>query len=294
MTRRTVIKEPQGLYGTLDLDSPFNGQKPALYRSISRFVESVSTVAERCPKPERVSSVYVEDLRGQRLIGIDRSGWEWSPTLERGLAGAPEMGTIDVSLAADDGSTWTHVARVGATANAPRFPGVADEVSFAVYGGDSSPEVARQVVEWLVWTAREMRVARGFITQDFWVAPDPYAAAVGVNSLDVLRSCDETVRGYYWGLLLSDRHVKRLGGLPRVLADAPVYRAEDVSLPDHTLVYLQLTERPDMVEERHLAQLRDFLQPVLRPRDPDRWCLYIGPSLRLAETDLAWANRRRV
>jgi hypothetical protein len=77
------------------------------------------------------------------------------------------------------------------------------------------------------------------------------------------------VRGAFWGNLLSPPHVAALGGIARVLQEAPCWLVEPLSFPgqQHPGVvgaYLQLTEDPWTVSPAQLEALERYLTPVLR------------------------------
>ena len=72
----------------------------------------------------------------------------------------------------------------------------------------------------------------------------------------------DRVRGYYWGNVLSARHVARLGGLERVLSEAPCFEVVDLDGAGE-LVYLQISAELDNYSDDQLRALRDFFAPVL-------------------------------
>ena len=86
-------------------------------------------------------------------------------------------------------------------------------------------------------------------------------------------------RGYHWGTLLSEGHIRTLGGAEAVLRSAPVYRIEELaSVGGRALVYLQLTPDIRAFSDDELLALKNFLRPILRPEDPQ--FTYYGPKPR--------------
>ncbi len=77
-------------------------------------------------------------------------------------------------------------------------------------------------------------------------------------------TCAEYVRGHYWGLVLGPRQIDELGGVARVVADAPFAVAESFGTPEHPLVYLQATETAED-EWTPPDEIVRFLLPVTHP-----------------------------
>ncbi|MEZ5100281.1 MAG: hypothetical protein R3C15_10890 [Thermoleophilia bacterium] len=72
------------------------------------------------------------------------------------------------------------------------------------------------------------------------------------------------MRGHYWGLVLGPRQIDELGGVARVVADAPFAVAESFGTPEHPLVYLQATETAED-EWTPSDEIVRFLLPVTHP-----------------------------
>lgn len=85
-----------------------------------------------------------------------------------------------------------------------------------------------------------------------------YERTVGVTPLGLWESSRTYLRGVFWGNVLDARHCDILGGLPRVLQDAPAWKAT----PLENGIFLQAspTFPPD---EGRLASLQHYLRPLL-------------------------------
>ena len=82
-------------------------------------------------------------------------------------------------------------------------------------------------------------------------------------SLEVIRYHDTKLRGYFWGNVLSEKHVERLGGIDRIKEEAPCYLVEEIQSGDRQLVYLQATERLGEFTEEKRMELKKYLEPLL-------------------------------
>ena len=78
-----------------------------------------------------------------------------------------------------------------------------------------------------------------------------------------MREAHDLVRGVFWGTLLSSRHIEALGGVRRVLDEAPVERAIVLGRAVHELVYLELTHDLFTVTEADEERLQAYLAPIL-------------------------------
>lgn len=75
--------------------------------------------------------------------------------------------------------------------------------------------------------------------------------------------------GYYWANLLTEEHVALLGGVDRVLLEAPCDVRESVERDAPPAVYLQTTADVHDFDDSRLRTLRSYLAPLL-PGDPER------------------------
>jgi len=134
------------------------------------------------------------------------------------------------------------------------------------------PFIQRQVVELALETFAEVKGVVGYITVDY-LAPSPYGTMspyewyVGLSYPWAARDFRRKVRGYYWGNLLSKGHIEMLGG-EEILSKAPVYLVKRLE----NGYYLQLTEDINHIDRSKLAQLKEFLKPLLPegyPQSPE-------------------------
>jgi hypothetical protein len=115
--------------------------------------------------------------------------------------------------------------------------------------------------------AQDFEAATGFITIDYAGAYEsPYEVRTRRYWLDGWKESHEWLRGYYWGNFLSERHIRVLGGMKRIAAEAPCDIVEDLSNGRQERAYLQVGPNVDDVSDEALRKLRDFLEPVLPPR----------------------------
>lgn len=82
------------------------------------------------------------------------------------------------------------------------------------------------------------------------------------------KHCGTVVSGYHWCVLLTEDHIRLLGGKERVLEDAPCYGKHLWTIAGKEAIFLQATESIfDFTPEERL-KLKLFLDPVLSPVDP--------------------------
>ena len=153
---------------------------------------------------------------------------------------------------------------------------IASQLEFAanvetLLKGQVPRAVQEQVVELALSTFTAVDGVVGYITVDYvgtgGFTDSPYERAVGLAYVWAAREFRSKVRGYYWGNLLSNSHVELLGG-EAVLAQAPVYLVKKLE----NGYYLQLTEDINNIDREKLAQLKEFLKPLLPegyPQSPE-------------------------
>lgn len=135
-----------------------------------------------------------------------------------------------------------------------------------------SRTVQDQVVDLAIATFVAVKGIVGYITVDYlrpnaFRTASPYEEFAGLAYVCAAREFRSKVRGYYWGNLLSKGHINLLGG-EEVLTKAPVYLVKDLE----NGYYLQLTEDINHIDREKLAQLKEFLKPLLPegyPQSPE-------------------------
>lgn len=160
----------------------------------------------------------------------------------------------------------------------PEDPEMAAHLQFSVNplevlgAKEISRAVQDQVVDLAVETFVAVKGIVGYITVDYLVPSgygtmSPYERFIGLEYLWAAREFRRKARGYYWGNLLSNGHVELLGG-EAALEKAPVYLVKKLE----NGYYLQLTEDINNIDREKLAQLKEFLKPLLPegyPQSPE-------------------------
>lgn len=137
-------------------------------------------------------------------------------------------------------------------------------VSTALLNKPIDRSVQAKTVEMALSSFSEVEGVVGYITVDY-VAPEvygsmsPYERTVGLAYPWASIEFGSKVRGYYWGNLLHKNHIDLLGG-SELLKAAPVHMANQV---DEERYYLQLTDDINDIDRAKLAQLKEFLKPLL-------------------------------
>jgi hypothetical protein len=137
-----------------------------------------------------------------------------------------------------------------------------------------------RIVDSFIRAGQALRAVTGYLTVDYVSDPEsPYEKWSGRSFRQGLASCDEILRGYYWGNLLSEQHLKRIGGLEALNGERGSIRVTDLTSDDHQLVYVQLNQPLYDFDDAGLVGLAKVLAPALPPPPTRRF--YFGPPLRL-------------
>jgi hypothetical protein len=128
----------------------------------------------------------------------------------------------------------------------------------------------------------KLRAAYGYMTLDH-AGPDatPYENRWHIDWYEGAASSASKVRGYYWGNILSEAHIDRLGGMNEISTSAPCFLVEDLTVDGRKLAYLQLTSSLDEFSDGQLLKLREYLGPLLPSGLPAR---YFGSPLRVLDS----------
>ena len=110
---------------------------------------------------------------------------------------------------------------------------------------------------------------------------------------------DTKLRGYYWANLLTEGHIKALGGEEKIRVSVPHVRCEEWDMQGKKGLFLQVTEEPLELTPEIRLQLKQALLPVIykeRPYDIGLMKEYESSGIALDEEDRAvWqAYRDRV
>lgn len=120
------------------------------------------------------------------------------------------------------------------------------------------------LIDCLQKTCQETEIVTGFITHDFFwpqgVVVTPHERytdrAMNIHT-SWLRGL---LRGYFWGNLLSEKHVEALGGIDSIIKYAPCYKVSKVGEKN---VFLQLTPSIFDFSDEALSKLKDYFKPIL-------------------------------
>lgn len=111
-------------------------------------------------------------------------------------------------------------------------------------------------------TAKTLDTTTGFITPGSSYGPFT-EHEMTIAQHDGLRISQFMLRGVHWGNFLSKVHVEQLGGIARVLREAPGTVRENLSTQDKTLVYLQISDSPFSTIENSTQALTNYLSLLI-------------------------------
>lgn len=111
---------------------------------------------------------------------------------------------------------------------------------------------------------QEIEVVTGFITHDrYWpegvivTAHERYTRHSLYTDSSYLKNL---FRGYFWGNLLSEKHIETLGGFENIAKNAPCCQVTKVGEKN---VFLQLTPSILDFSDEALSKLKDYFSPIL-------------------------------
>ena len=119
-------------------------------------------------------------------------------------------------------------------------------------------------------TCQEIDVVTGFITHDrFW--PEGISCTSHERYTDHYLNPDNSwlkdlFRGYFWGNLLSEKHIETLGGFESIVRNAPCCQVSKVGEKN---VFLQLTPSILDFSDEALTKLKDYFRPILAKKIKD-------------------------
>ena len=122
------------------------------------------------------------------------------------------------------------------------------------------------LVNCLFEICKEIDVVAGFITHDLLtpgLVETPHERYIDFPGLVHTADYKDHFRGYFWGNLLSENHIRALGGIENIVRNAPCYQVKEVGSRN---VYLQLTESILDFSDEKLSQLKDYFKPILRTK----------------------------
>ena len=103
-----------------------------------------------------------------------------------------------------------------------------------------------------------------------------------LNKIDLIyqdsRKYDHLARGYYWGNILTEKHIEALGGEEAFVANVPHHILEKLPMKDGRLAYyIQLTPNVFFFEPEKYLALKDYLKPILPPENIG-YTLFVDPD----------------
>lgn len=107
----------------------------------------------------------------------------------------------------------------------------------------------------------------GFITYETICArspqPTPYEDGIDARYIIASQSYNQYLRGYFWGNILTEEHLEKLGGIEKVQKDAPCAKVEKFKHYSGKALFLQLTNDINHYSDDNLKLLKNYLIPVL-------------------------------
>lgn len=94
------------------------------------------------------------------------------------------------------------------------------------------------------------------------------AEAVRVSSLSLSEWRDQIERlipGYYWRQLLTEQHIRILGGISKIKREAPCADVEETDIDGKPAVWLRLNDNPYTTTPEERLKLKEYLWPLLPP-----------------------------
>jgi hypothetical protein len=160
-------------------------------------------------------------------------------------------------------------------------------ISTRPWAGRVSAEIQEQVVRLTQDLFQAVEGACGYIDigdqEAILYSRTPYEQRLQISSGNTRRLC-WSVRGAFWGNLLSGRHVERLGGSQLVKQEAPCQLI--VSLSDGETqanrqepLYLQLTPALETTTPEDYARLEAFFAPILISSEGQRGIFILDPAV---------------
>jgi SAM-dependent methyltransferase len=186
---------------------------------------------------------------------VDERRWEQS------VEGIPDWYTT-VSLDADP---WGTMQLAAPSPSSQRTP-IRSLSAWLVSPADGVDEAAGALLRQLAVTAGQRGVSTGYVHVD--TVADPYTAVVTDENRLTADRFGVEIHGYYWAVLLTDGHLAKLGGVSRVMREAPCSRIRELDLGDRQGMLCVLSDSPLDMDTKQVLDWRAFLLPVLRSGYP--------------------------
>ena len=135
----------------------------------------------------------------------------------------------------------------------------------------TSLDEKQKVIDFFLWACAELDAAHSCIdigsfsdaTECEWLF-----GLADVGYIDTLIYCDQYVRGWFWGNVLSEQHIEKLGGMEKIVAEAPFKIIKPLKTSNgRELVYLQLTDDVLYQTEADKQKVFDYLHPLFYSKE---------------------------
>jgi hypothetical protein len=201
-------------------------------------------------------------LQRSSLMGVDRS-WHWANGIidERKLAQALE------TFPQQTASIWLSNMNWGGLQLSQDEVMSSSRRNSSLTAHAKAPQeyvdqMASSMLGLLEETAAVKGVESGFVHVDSIV--DPYSQVVANLAGLSAEDFSAEVHGYYWAVLLTERHIHKLGGAVAIHREAPCAVIKDLDSASGRSVLCVLTESPLEIDAKRMIAWRHYLRPLLR------------------------------
>lgn len=146
---------------------------------------------------------------------------------------------------------------------------IAFSISQKLFNHENSRNVQNMIRETFINIFKSLNGVIGYINVGFphaTITPNstPFEGIQGYNFTSQSQMFNKYARGYFWGNILSEKHIELLGGFSVIKEKSPCFYIEDITLGNgKKAIYLQLTEDIRLYTDEQLKSLRDFFEPIL-------------------------------
>jgi len=156
---------------------------------------------------------------------------------------------------------------------------VANSIAFSIserlIGKLIPEEIQNRIVNLFKELFTAVNGTTGYLSYEYYYARwSPQASLLeGLLDLDYdfhSHNFKELARGYYWGNIISEGHIEKLGGLDFIKKQAPCYKVEEIKFNNKKNLYLQLTPDINNYSDDALKELKKFSKPILPEEEMDK------------------------
>ena len=125
----------------------------------------------------------------------------------------------------------------------------------------------QELVELLQRWVRELNASTGFVTKSYEMN-NPLnfmeTSAARDENIVVKEHMREKLRGYFWGNVLTEKHMELLGGMETIKTTAPCKEIQEWEMENgETALYLQSTESLHNFIPQNRLEMKNFFRPLL-------------------------------